>query len=159
MHQITTKSISAQYRTEKKSYNPLGTVAFLFRIFLPQFTSKAYWKRITSAIKGVRGMNKKNIKCLQFNGKSICINMTMGHIRTTNVYNICYENSFVGSDDSCILASFILIYSLYTSIWWTNESAIHTCYHCVEHIPNVLLLIIIGFPIQPWYVHIVCFHF
>lgn len=50
----------AQYRTDKKEYIiPLVRLPFLFRIFLPQFTSKAYLKWITSAIKGERGMHKK----------------------------------------------------------------------------------------------------
>lgn len=117
MHQITMKSMLYIGRT-KKNIIPLVWMPF----FLSHFSSSIYFQSI---LKMNNKCNKRSerdeqkIKCLQFNGKSICINMRMGHIRTTNVYNICYENNFVGSDDSCILDTCTLytVFKYMTNKW------------------------------------------
>lgn len=58
----------------------------------------------------------------------------MGYIRATNVYNICYENSFVGSDDSHIISSFMFDIHTYVCTQMKQRNKwiyIHTHVKCI----------------------------
>lgn len=101
---------ATQEKNMKNINKILWKLNFFFHFILPTIIFCTSQQQLEPPRQKKQNSTKeKQIKCLQFNGKSIHIHR---HIRTTNVYNICYENCF-GCCCRCCLSVGCIVFSFF----------------------------------------------
>lgn len=134
MHQITTKSMF-NIGQIKREYNPFGTVAF----FISHFSSSIYLQSIlkmnNKCNKRSEGDEQKKIKCIQFNGKSICINIRRWAIYAPLMSIISVMKTVLSVQMILVYLYFniLTVYKYMANKWICYSYLLLLCWACTQY--------------------------